>query len=114
MVLNISILFLILAIQLVLAQEQSNQIKTLEVDGYYRFFGFHRNVNNLYGSAGLPSVFQANDDFNSPSVNLNLKLTTSSKSKLNIQLFFFDPLNSINENKNRHRLILFSLIRNYI
>ena len=87
-----------------LAQEHSNQIKTLEVDGYYRFFGFHRNVHNLYGSTGLPSVFQANDDFNSPSVNLNLKLTTSSKSKLNIQLFFFDPLNSINENKNEFRL----------
>jgi len=88
----------------VLAQEQSNQIKRLEVDGYYRFFGFHRNVHNLYGSTGLPSVFQANDDFNSPTVNLNLKLTTSSKSKLNIQFFFFDPLNSINENKNEFRL----------
>lgn len=102
--LTLSILFLVLAIQLVLAQEQSNQIKRLEVDGYYRFFGFHRNVHNLYGSAELPSVFQANDDFNSPTVNLNLKLTTSSKSKLNIQFFFFDPLNSINENKNEFRL----------
>ena len=89
--LSLSILFLVLAIQLVLAQEQSNQIKRLEVDGYYRFFGFHRNVHNLYGSTELPSVFQANDDFNSPTVNLNLKLTTSSKSKLNIQFFFFDP-----------------------
>ena len=102
--LTLSILFLVLTIQLVLAQEQSNQIKRLEVDGYYRFFGFHRNVHNLYGSTGLPSVFQANDDFNSPTVNLNLKLTTSSKSKLNIQFFFFDPLNSINENKNEFRL----------
>ena len=101
---TLSILLLVLAIQLVPAQEQSNQIKRLEVDGYYRFFGFHRNVHNLYGSTGLPSVFQANDDFNSPTVNLNLKLSTSSKSKLNIQFFFFDPLNSINENKNEFRL----------
>ena len=101
---TLQILFFVLLTQTTVAQEQSNQIKRLEVDGYYRFFGFHRNVHNLYESNELPSVFQANDDFNSPTVNLNLKLITNSKSNLNIQFFFFDPLNSINENKNEFRL----------
>ena len=36
-----------------------------QVDGYYRFLGFHRNINNMYDNSEIPSVFQANDDFNS-------------------------------------------------
>ena len=83
---------------------QKNNIKALDVDGYYRFLGFHRNIHNLYTNSNMPSVFQANDDFNTPSVNLNLKLTTSSNSNLSIQFFFHDPINSINENKNEFRL----------
>ena len=75
-----------------------------QVDGYYRFLGFHRNINNMYDNSEIPSVFQANDDFNSPSLNLNLKLKTSTSSNLNIQIFFFDPFNSSNDNKYEFRL----------
>ena len=93
---------MILPLQYLVAQKKS--IKALDVDGYYRFLGFHRNIHNLYTNSNLPSTFQANDDFNSPSVNLNLNLTTSSNSNLRIQFFFYDPINSINERKNEFRL----------
>ena len=93
---------MILPLQYLVAQKKS--IKALDVDGYYRFLGFHRNIHNLYTNSNLPSTFQANDDFNSPSVNLNLNLTTSSNSNLKIQFFFYDPINSINERKNEFRL----------
>ena len=65
---------MILPLQYLVAQKKS--IKALDVDGYYRFLGFHRNIHNLYTNSNIPSTFQANDDFNSPSVNLNLNLTT--------------------------------------
>ncbi|MBH83902.1 MAG: hypothetical protein CMP70_04430 [Flavobacteriales bacterium] len=93
---------MILPLQYLVAQKKS--IKALDVDGYYRFLGFHRNIHNLYTNSNIPSTFQANDDFNSPSVNLNLNLTTSSNSNLKIQFFFYDPINSINERKNEFRL----------
>ena len=93
---------MILPLQYLVAQKKS--IKALDVDGYYRFLGFHRNIDNLYTNSNIPSIFQANDAFNSPSVNLNLNLTTSSNSNLKIQFFFYDPINSINERKNEFRL----------
>ena len=94
---------MILPLQYLVAQKKS--IKALDVDGYYRFLGFHRNIHNLYTNSNIPSIFQANDDFNSPSVNLNLNLTTSSNSNLKIQFFFYDPINSINERKNEFRFL---------
>ena len=100
----IAFLFQILPLKYLLGQQNSLIKENFQIDGYYRFLGFHRNINNMYGNSEIPSVFQANDDFNSPSVNLNLKLKTSTSSNLNIQIFFFDPFNSSNENKYEFRL----------
>ena len=100
----LAFLFQILPLKYLLAQQNSLIKEYFQVDGYYRFLGFHRNINNMYDNSEIPSVFQANDDFNSPSLNLNLKLKTSTSSNLNIQIFFFDPFNSSNDNKYEFRL----------
>ena len=47
---------------------------TVSVKGYFRFMTYHRHLYDLFGDSSKPYVFRADDEFNSPSMNLELKL----------------------------------------
>ena len=89
----IAFLFQILPLKYLLGQQNSLIKENFQIDGYYRFLGFHRNINNIYGNSEIPSVFQANDDFNSPSVSPSIFPVSMIVSTV---LDLLDDKNSIN------------------
>ena len=60
------------------------------VKGYYRFMGYNRNLSNLFGDSVNPVVFRADDEFNSPTLNLEMNLKSKESGYIKTQLFLFD------------------------
>lgn len=68
---------------------------TLSVKGYFRFLTYHRHLSDLFGDSSRPYVFRADDEFNSPSMNLELKLFNKKAGYIKTQLYLFDPFSGI-------------------
>ena len=47
----------------------------ISVGGYFRFLNYHRHVKDLFGDSSRPYVFRADDEFNSPTMSLELGIT---------------------------------------
>ena len=70
------------------------------VKGYYRFMGYNRNLSNLFGDSINPIVFRADDEFNSPTLNLEMVIKSKESGYIKTQLFLFEPISGQNEDRN--------------
>ena len=68
--------------------------------GYYRFMGYHRNLNNLFGDEVNPNVFRLDDEFNSPTINLEMILKSKKSGYIKSQIFLFEPFEDISNEVN--------------
>lgn len=69
----------------------------LSVKGYYRFMVYNRQLNNLFGDKDRPFVLRFDDEFNSPTINLELSLKMKNSGVIKTQLFLFEPYYGISE-----------------
>ena len=46
------------------------------IKGYYRLMAYNRQVSNLFGDTLNPNVFRLDDEFNSPTLNLEMILNS--------------------------------------
>jgi hypothetical protein len=69
----------------------------LSVKGYYRFIAYNRHLNNLFGDNNRPYVFRTDDEFNSPTINLELSFNTKNAGFIKTQLYLFEPFYGITE-----------------
>ena len=70
------------------------------VKGYYRFMGYNRNLSNLFGDSVNPVVFRADDEFNSPTLNLEMNLKSKESGYIKTQLFLFEPFSGNVDDRN--------------
>ncbi len=63
----------------------------IDVNGYFRFVGYNRNEHELFGDSTPYSVFKANDEFTSPTANIDLSFNTGKNSYIRTNLFLFSP-----------------------
>ena len=70
------------------------------VKGYYRFMGYNRNLSNLFGDSVNPVVFRADDEFNSPTLNLDMVLKSKESGYIKTQLYLFEPISGNTEDRN--------------
>lgn len=70
------------------------------VKGYYRFMGYNRNLSNLFGDSVNPVVFRADDEFNSPTLNLDIVLKSKESGYIKTQLYLFEPISGNVEDRN--------------
>ena len=70
------------------------------VKGYYRFMGYNRNLSNLFGDSVNPVVFRADDEFNSPTLNLEMILKSKESGYIKTQLFLFEPFSGNVDDRN--------------
>lgn len=68
--------------------------------GYYRFMGYHRNLDNLFGNEVNPNVFRLDDEFNSPTINLEIILKSNKSGYVKSQIFLFEPFEDISNEVN--------------
>ena len=67
----------------------------ISVGGYFRFLNYHRHVKDLFGDSSRPYVFRADDEFNSPTMSLELGITNKNIRYLKTQLYLFEPFSGI-------------------
>ena len=67
----------------------------ISVGGYFRFLNYHRHVKDLFGDSSRPYVFRADDEFNSPTMSLELGITNKNIGYLKTQLYLFEPFSGI-------------------
>ena len=53
--------------------------------------GYHRNLDNLFGDEVNPNVFRLDDEFNSPSINLEMILKSKIR-HIKSQIFYLNHL----------------------
>ena len=70
------------------------------VKGYYRFMGYNRNLSNLFGDSVNPVVFRADDEFNSPTLNIEMILKSKKSGYIKTQLFLFEPFSGNVDDRN--------------
>lgn len=70
------------------------------VKGYYRFMGYNRNLSNLFGDSVNPVVFRADDEFNSPTLNIEMILKSKESGYIKTQLFLFEPFSGNVDDRN--------------
>ena len=70
------------------------------VKGYYRFMGYNRNLSNLFGDSVNTVVFRADDEFNSPTLNLDMVLKSKESGYIKTQLYLFEPISGNTEDRN--------------
>ena len=70
------------------------------VKGYYRFMGYNRNLSNLFGNSLNPVVFRADDEFNSPTLNLDMVIKSKESGYIKTQLYLFEPISGNIEDRN--------------
>ena len=70
------------------------------IKGYYRFMGYNRKVPDLFGDSINPIVFRVDDEFNSPTLNLDLLFKSKSSGYIKTQLYLFEPFTGNISDKN--------------
>ena len=63
----------------------------LTLKGSYRFIAYNRHLNNLFGDENRPYVFRLDDEFNSPTMNLELSMNLQNSGYIKTQLYLFEP-----------------------
>ena len=53
--------------------------------------GYNRKLNDLFGDSLRPTVFRADDEFNSPTLNLEMVISSRETGYIKTQLFLFEP-----------------------
>ena len=77
---------------------------SISVKGYFRFLTYHRHLSDLFGDSSKPYVFRADDEFNSPTMNLELKLFNKKAGYLKTQLYLFEPFTGISSDVDYFKL----------
>ncbi len=67
----------------------------ISLGGYFRFLNYHRHVTDLFGDSTRPYVFRADDEFNSPTMSLELGISNKNVGHLKTQLYLFEPFTGI-------------------
>ena len=62
--------------------------------------GYNRNLSNLFGDSVNPVVFRADDEFNSPTLNLDMVLKSKESGYIKTQLYLFEPISGNIEDRN--------------
>jgi hypothetical protein len=107
---NLLLLFFSLLIFSFSSQENDLSVflPTEDIDfsfkGYYRFMGYHRNVSNLFGNEVNPKVFRLDDEFNSPTINLEMILKSKKSGYIKSQIYLFEPFEDISKEVNYLKL----------
>ena len=70
------------------------------VKGYYRLMAYNRQVSNLFGDTLNSNVFRLDDEFNSPTLNLEMILSSKKSGYIKTQLYLFEPFTNISLDKN--------------
>ena len=76
----------------------------VSVKGYFRFLTYHRHLDDFFGDSSRPYVFRTDDEFNSPSMNFELKLFNKKAGYLKTQLYLFDPFAGISSDVDYFKL----------
>lgn len=72
----------------------------LSIKGYYRFIAYNRHLDNLFGDENRPYVFRTDDEFNSPTVNLEMSFNMKNSGYIKTQLYLFEPFYGITNDVN--------------
>tara|TARA_B100000768_G_scaffold125990_1_gene116634 strand:+ start:3933 stop:5750 length:1818 start_codon:yes stop_codon:yes gene_type:complete len=70
------------------------------IKGYYRLMAYNRQVSNLFGDTLNSNVFRLDDEFNSPTLNLEMILNSKKSGYIKTQLYLFEPFTDISLDKN--------------
>lgn len=76
----------------------------VEVKGYCRFLGYARDLSHHHGDTNTPLVLRADDEFNAPNLNVNVKFRPTDKSFVALQLLTFDPFSGMGNDDRIFRL----------
>ena len=60
--------------------------------------GYNRKLNDLFGDSLRPAVFRADDEFNSPTLNLEMVISSRETGYIKTQLFLFEPFSVTDRN----------------
>ena len=105
---NLTISFIFCVINFSFFSQSANSVnyflKTKDIDfsvkGYYRFLAYNRSVSNLFGDTNRSSVFRLDDEFNSPTMNLEMTLNSKKSGYIKTQLYVFEPFSGISKDEN--------------
>jgi len=79
-------------------------LNTKDVDfatkGYYRLMAYNRQVTNLFGNTLNSNVLRLDDEFNSPTLNLEMILSSKKSGYIKTQLYLFEPFTELSLDKN--------------
>jgi len=74
------------------------------IKGYYRLMAYNRQVSNLFGDTLNSNVFRLDDEFNSPTLNLEMILNSKKSGYIKTQLYLFEPFTNVSLDKNYLKL----------
>ena len=85
-------------------KSRSYFLNTKDIDfyikGYYRLMAYNRQVSNLFGDTLNSNVLRLDDEFNSPTLNLEMMLSSKESGYIKTQLYLFEPFTEVSLDKN--------------